>query len=107
MPIPMRRRDFIAALSALDAAPNEFAQSAAPMTVRYARTPGVPADLQSLDIYGAASPAQKRPIMAFIHGGGWEFVEKANIHHGRDKAGAFVPRGLVLDSLKYRISPAV
>lgn len=107
MPIPMRRRDFIAALSALAAAPNAFAQSAAPMTVRYARTPGVAADLQSLDIYGAASPAQKRPIMAFIHGGGWEFGDKANIPHGRDKAGAFVPRGFVFASLNYRLSPAV
>jgi acetyl esterase/lipase len=45
--------------------------------------------------------------MAFIHGGGWEFGDKANMPHGRDKAAAFTPRGFVFASLNYRLSPAV
>lgn len=101
----MRRRDLIAALGALAATPSAFAQETAPLTVRYAKTFGVAADLQSLDLYGG-TPGRKRPIMAFIHGGGWAFGDKANIPHGRDKAGWFVPHGFVFASLNYRLSPA-
>jgi acetyl esterase/lipase len=101
----MRRRDLIAAVSALVAAPAAFAQNAGPLTVRYARAPGVAADLQSLDVYGAAA-GQARPIMAFIHGGGWAFGDKANPQQGRDKAAAFTRRGFVYATLNYRLSPA-
>lgn len=99
----MRRRDLIAAVAALAAAPHALAQ-AAPRTIRYARAPGVESGLQSLDLYGVA-PGAGRPIMAFIHGGGWAFGDKANIPHGRDKAAAFTPR-FVYASLNYRLSPA-
>ncbi len=100
----MRRRDLIAALGALAAAP-AWGQAGQPATIRYARSLGVAGNLQSLDVYGAAT-GPSRPLMALIHGGGWSFGDKANIPHGRDKAAAFTQRGFVCASLNYRVSPA-
>jgi acetyl esterase/lipase len=101
----MRRRTFLLAASAAAIAGPAFA-APAPRTYRYASTPGVKPDLQSLDIYGGREGG-KRPIVAFIHGGGWSIGDKSNSFHGAQKAPAFVERGYVFASLNYRLSPAV
>ncbi|MFZ4601115.1 MAG: alpha/beta hydrolase fold domain-containing protein [Caulobacterales bacterium] len=107
----MDRRTLITSLAAASlAAPGEAYTRAgrlalAPRTYRYAETPGVDPDLQSLDLYGA--PGQGRPILAFIHGGGWRIGDKANPPAGADKARVFTERGYLYASLNYRLSPAV
>lgn len=101
----MHRRTLLLGLSALAAAPVAFAAPEA-RTFRYAQAPHTAANLQSLDVYGARQGA-KRPILAFIHGGGWEIGDKDNAAHGARKAAAFLERGTVFASLNYRLSPAV
>lgn len=95
------RRAF--ALAALAFATPALAQEK--RTFRYAQTPGVAPDLQSLDLY--APPGPPRPLLVFIHGGGWRIGDKANPPHGRQKAAYFNAQGYALASLNYRLSPAV
>ena len=77
----------------------------APRTYRYARTPGAAPDLQSLDLYAASG--QIRPLVVFIHGGGWRIGDKTTATAGREKAAFFNARGLAYASLNYRLSPGV
>lgn len=98
----MDRRLFIAAGLALSASP-AHAQSV--RTFRYAATPGAPAGLQSLDLY--PHPDGVRPLVTFIHGGGWRIGDKANGAAGREKAQFFHAQGYAYASLNYRLSPAV
>ena len=81
--------------------------SAAPAmrTYRYIETERVKAGLQSLDVYGA-EPGQARPIVAFIHGGGWTSGDKSDNGHGKGLAPVFVENGFVFASINYRLSPA-
>lgn len=74
-------------------------------TYRYAQTPGVAAPLQSLDLYSA--PGRNRPLVVFIHGGGWRIGDKANGAAGQEKAAFFNPLGFAYASLNYRLSPNV
>ncbi len=76
-----------------------------PRTLRYARAPGVAADLQSLDLY--AAPGEGRPLVVFIHGGGWRIGDKGMGAHGRQKAAFFNALGMSYASINYRLSPAV
>ncbi|MDX2234510.1 MAG: alpha/beta hydrolase [Hyphomonadaceae bacterium] len=101
---PMDRRLFLAAAAAL-AVPGVAGAAAPPRTHRYASTPGVDANLQSLDFYGAGG--SDAPLAVFIHGGGWRIGDKANLPHGRQKAAAFNAAGFAFASLNYRLSPAV
>ena len=58
-----------------------------------------------LDLYGperAAGPP--RPIVLFVHGGGWRHGDKA---HVGDKPAAFVSRGFLFASVGYRLDPPV
>ena len=104
----MNRRALVAALSAGFALPAWAQESGRPRTIRYASSPGVAADLQSLDLYGAPrADGVGRPIVAFIHGGGWRIGDKSNGGAGADKARVFTERGYLYASLNYRLSPAV
>ena len=76
-----------------------------PKTIRYAATPGAAPNLQSLDLY-AESIGSGRPLVAFIHGGGWRQGDKANAAHGVTKADYFLKQGFAFASLNYRLSPA-
>lgn len=74
---------------------------------RYASDPGVPANLQSLDVYEPtiddACPAA--PMVVYVHGGGWAAGDKANqiIH----KVDLFAQKaGWVFASVDYRLSPS-
>jgi arylformamidase len=63
-----------------------------------------PADpLQKLDVY-APPGAKKLPVVVWIHGGGWQVGDKANMHQ---KPQALADRGLVFVSVNYRLLPHV
>ena len=73
---------------------------------RYAATAGVPADLQSLDVYEPTIDEEcpPAPMVVYVHGGGWSAGDKANqIVH---KVDLFAQRaGWVFASVNYRLSP--
>ena len=103
----MRRRTLLLGLGVgLSALALGATKVNARQTYRYAANPGIDPNLQSLDVYGA-EPGARRPILAFIHGGGWSIGDKANPAHGQLKAPAFVARDMVFASVNYRLSPAV
>ncbi|MCZ6503644.1 MAG: alpha/beta hydrolase [Gammaproteobacteria bacterium] len=56
-------------------------------------------DLQSLDIYWQ-SEQDKLPVIIYVHGGGWLFGDKADIHRKPDY---FLPRGIAVISMNYRL----
>ena len=63
-----------------------------------------PADeLQKLDIYAPAG-AKNLPVVFWIHGGGWQTGDKAQIEH---KPQAFADKGFVFVSTNYRLLPKV
>jgi len=59
--------------------------------------------LQSLDVY-AKEGAQNQPVVVWIHGGGWQTGDKADMH---TKPQAFLDKGFVFVSVNYRLLPAV
>ncbi len=76
-------------------------------TVRYQTTPGVTANLQSLDVYrpkvDAACPAT--PVLVYVHGGGWMRGDKANsILYKVDQFAQ--QQGWLFVSVNYRLSPS-
>ncbi len=69
---------------------------------------GSPADpsLNQLDLYLPDSPAQgARPVVIWVHGGGWMNGDKGN--QTADKAKLFTDAGYILASINYRLSPVV
>lgn len=57
---------------------------------------------QSLDVY--ADPAGKnRPVVLWVHGGGWQQGDKTEVHA---KPLAFIANGFVFVSMNYRFYPA-
>ncbi|MFO0958377.1 MAG: carboxylesterase family protein [Isosphaeraceae bacterium] len=58
---------------------------------------------QALDVY-APPEAKGRPVVVWIHGGGWQTGDKSEIEH---KPRAFTDRGLVFVSTNYRLLPHV
>jgi len=58
---------------------------------------------QMLDVY-APPGAKGRPVVFWIHGGGWQRGDKSEVDH---KPQAFVDRGYVFVSTNYRFVPSV
>ncbi len=58
-------------------------------------------DRQALDVYAPAE-GKGRPIVFWIHGGGWQGGDKSEAHA---KPRAFVDRGFVFVSTNYRLLP--
>ncbi|HEY6563931.1 MAG TPA: alpha/beta hydrolase, partial [Pirellulaceae bacterium] len=58
---------------------------------------------QKLDVHGFDEPGD-RPIMVFVHGGGWRFGRK---DHVQGKPTAFHKRNWVFASIDYRMHPEV
>lgn len=58
---------------------------------------------QFLDIHGAR-PGEKLPVVFWIHGGGWQTGDKADV---RAKPAWFVSKGFVFVSTNYRLLPEV
>lgn len=59
--------------------------------------------LQKLDVY-APPEAKALPTIVWIHGGGWEKGDKANIH---EKPAALTAKGFLFVSVNYRLLPSV
>jgi arylformamidase len=65
---------------------------------------GAPADpLQTLDVY-APPNAKNLPVVVWIHGGGWQAGDKAEM---LQKPPAFMDKGFVFVSVNYRLLPKV
>jgi arylformamidase len=60
-------------------------------------------DRQALDVYAPAA-GKGRPVVVWVHGGGWRKGDKANV--GK-KPQAFVEKGYVFVSTNYRFVPDV
>jgi acetyl esterase/lipase len=56
-----------------------------------------------LDVYAPAD-GQDHPVMIWVHGGAWQFGDKA---HVQSKPRAFNERGYILVSVNNRLHPAV
>jgi len=75
--------------------------------IPYVATPSGEPRLQSLDLYRPAGPtpsAGTRPIVLFVHGGGWRTGIKM---HVAVKPELFTGMGYLFASTNYRLSPAV
>jgi acetyl esterase/lipase len=55
--------------------------------------------LQSLDIYWQGKN-QKMPVIIYVHGGGWAFGDKSDVH---EKPGFFLSQGIAFISMNYRL----
>ncbi|QGJ70417.1 Acetyl esterase/lipase [Planctomycetales bacterium 10988] len=66
-------------------------------------------DLQTLDIYtpSEAKNGESRPVMVFVHGGGWAIGDKKSAGSRSAKMHHFVNEGYVFVSVNYRLSPKV
>ncbi|MCB0877122.1 MAG: alpha/beta hydrolase, partial [Solirubrobacterales bacterium] len=65
----------------------------------------VPASLGRLDLYlpDGAQPSDRRPVVVYVHGGGWRVGDKGN--RIGDKVGLFTGAGYGFASINYRLSP--
>lgn len=59
---------------------------------------------QRLDLYGAGEPGTARPVMVYVHGGGWRRGDKGRVH---SKAEYFGRLGYLFVSVNYRLTPEV
>ncbi len=73
------------------------------LNVPYGQSPGVGANLLSLDIY-APQGAKGLPVMVYVHGGFWMLGDKTHTAH---MPAFFCGHGFVFVSVNYRLSPAV
>jgi acetyl esterase/lipase len=73
-------------------------------TVQYASYPGVDPNLNRLDLYlpAAGDPCRPRPIVVWVHGGGWEGGDKTDFME--HKIPLFNGAGYVFASVNYRLS---
>jgi arylformamidase len=72
-------------------------------TVAYAAIAGVDPNLLSLDVYDFGANDSLRPVVIYVHGGGWSVGDKANqLEH---KKALFYSLGYVFVSVNYRLTP--
>jgi arylformamidase len=78
--------------------------SIAHRNLRYARDPGVAAELQSLDLYvpKRAAGCAPAPVVVWVHGGGFARGDKAN--KLTDKVRLFTREGWAFASVNYRLA---
>lgn len=74
-------------------------------TVQYKSVNGVDANLLSLDIYHFGQTTPTRPVVIYVHGGGFAVGDKAN--NMTNKQGLFSSLDYILISINYRLSPEV
>lgn len=73
-------------------------------TIQYKTVPGVDPNLVSLDVYYFEDQTARRPIVVYVHGGGWAIGDKANSME--NKTTLFSSLGYVFVSVNYRLSPS-
>lgn len=68
-------------------------------------TPPAAGTLNDLDVYtpDGASATDSRPVVVYVHGGGWRIGDKSN--QIRKKVNLFTAAGYVFVSVNYRLSP--
>jgi acetyl esterase/lipase len=69
----------------------------------YNKIDGQYSHLLSMDIYSPLH-GENLPVMVFVHGGGWQAGDKANVSH-INKRNFFVSHGFVFVSINYRLAP--
>lgn len=72
-------------------------------TIQYKSINGVDPNLLSLDIYHFGQPAVKKPVVIYVHGGGFAVGDKAN--NLTNKQSLFSSLDYILVSVNYRLSP--
>lgn len=77
------------------------AHAQAPTFANVAYAPNSPA--QMLDVWIPAAPAGPKPVVVWIHGGGWTSGDKSSATGG-NKVADLMNRGFVVVSINYRLS---
>ena len=75
----------------------------APRTIAYEELEGVDPNLTSLDVYGSSDRCEPRPVVVWVHGGGWLQGDKAN-DPTPAKAAWAESHGWMLVAVNYRLS---
>lgn len=75
-------------------------QAPRPQTIAYGRDP-----LQQLDFWRATTGAGKRPLVVFVHGGGWKRGSK-DVAASRWAPSHFPAQGYAYAAINYRLVPA-
>jgi arylformamidase len=73
------------------------------VTVQYNNLSGVNANLLSLDIYHFGQSGSPKPVIIWVHGGGWRVGDKTN--GLTNKLNLFNAEGYIFVSVNYRLSP--
>lgn len=74
-------------------------------TIQYKLVNGVDANLLSLDIYHYGQTSSQKPVVIYVHGGGFAIGDKAN--NMTNKQNLFSSLDYILVSINYRLSPEV
>ncbi len=72
-------------------------------TIQYKSVKGINRNLLSLDVYYFKGKSAPKPVVIYVHGGGWCIGDKAN--KMSNKTGLFSKLGYVFVSVNYRLSP--
>lgn len=72
-------------------------------SIEYKQIDGVEPNLLSLDIYHNTDIETKKPIIIYVHGGGWSIGDKAN--QIENKVNLFQSLNYLFISVNYRLSP--
>ncbi|QKX07042.1 alpha/beta hydrolase [Aquimarina sp. TRL1] len=73
------------------------------ITIQYKQLPEEDPNLLSLDIYYTTAVSEKKPVVIYVHGGGWSLGDKRN--QLKNKIALFRSLGYVFVSINYRLSP--
>ncbi len=74
-------------------------------TIQYKSVNGVEANLLSLDIYHFGQTSTKKPVVIYVHGGGFAVGDKVN--NMTNKQNLFSSLDYILVSINYRLSPEI
>ena len=72
-------------------------------TFQYKQITGIDTALLSLDVYYNSNVSSTKPVVIYVHGGGWTIGDKAN--QLDNKINLFLSLNYILVSLNYRLSP--
>ena len=85
--------------NAINQSPKNYTKS----TIQYKTVTGVDANLLSLDIYHFGQTTPQKPVVVYVHGGGFAIGDKAN--NMTNKQNLFSSLDYILVSVNYRLSP--
>ena len=72
-------------------------------TIEYNQVDGIDSNLLSLDIYYTSDVDIQKPVIVYVHGGGWSIGDKSN--KIENKINLFRSLNYILISVNYRLSP--